>query len=213
MLSSLANAAMIVNGSFEDDDWSSGHQYDLESSGLTGWTANDPGNSAPLYPWGINEVEYGVTPYGDQFVVIGYYGADAGTSIQQTVADLIVGENYTLSLALASEGYSGRGDTGHSNVRVSMLSGSSTASADYAASLSVNTFWDTWDMFSYDFLATATSATFAFEDLAMTETGYDIGIDNVSIRGSSTVPEPATLALMGFGLAGIGFAGRKKIKY
>jgi hypothetical protein len=209
MTAPFAHAASIVNGSFEADNWTS-YQYDLETSGLTGWTANDPGNNSPLYPWGIDDSYLGNTPYGDQFVVIGGYGADLGTSIQQTVTGLVAGEYYTLSFALASEGYAAGDYTGNANVRVSMLSGSSTASADYAARLSVNTWWDTWDMFTYTFLASDTSATFAFEDLAMTGTGYDIGIDNVSIEGATPMPAPGVLSLLGLGLVGMGFARRRK---
>ena len=194
------SAASIANGSFEADAWP-GAQYDLETSGVTGWTALDPSGTA-LYPWGVNDSYAGNTPYGSQFVVLGSYGTDAGTSIQQTVGGLSSGNSYELSFAISSEGYSGGGFVGNSNVRVAMLSGSSTPSADYAAPLSVSTYWDTWATFSYVFVATAASATFAFEDLAGTLTGYDIGIDNVSIADVS-VPDAGSLA----GLLTAVFAG------
>lgn len=61
-------------------------------------------------------------------------------------------------------------------------------------------------MFTYDFTANATSATFAFEDMAATLNG--IGIDNVSL--DVVVPEPSTLALLGIGLAGAGMCLRRR---
>lgn len=204
----VANAIPIINGSFELDRWA-GYQYDLEISGLTGWVASDPGDASPLYPWGINEAAYGNTPWGDQFVVIGGYGADMGTSIQQTVAGLTIGQVYTLSFGLASEGYAAGGFAGNANVQVSMVAGSSTVSAVYSPVLSVNNYWDTWAMYSYAFTANATSATFAFEDLAMTETGYDVGIDNVSFSGA-VVPEPTTLLLLCAGLGMLGLVAYRR---
>lgn len=37
-----------------------------------------------------------------------------------------------------------------------------------------------------------------------------IGIDDFAFNGTTTVPEPATLALLGFGLAGLGISRRRK---
>ena len=61
-----------------------------------------------------------------------------------------------------------------------------------------------------NFVPDSTDVTIRFFGLA--STGYDAGIDNVSVTGGGQVPEPATLLLLGSGLIGVGFAARKRFK-
>ena len=59
-----------------------------------------------------------------------------------------------------------------------------------------------------NFLADVSSVTLQFKNINLGP-GIDLGLDNVIVEGAS-IPEPATLALMGLGLAGIGF--RRKLQ-
>jgi hypothetical protein len=186
-------APVVVNGSFEADPFNINGTLDLGGRGgpLTGWTtlSND------TYPWGLpnaNTINAGPTPYGNQWVIVGDFGR-GGTWIEQIIGGFTVGDSYTLSFALASEYNNGGGG---SPMQVS-FPGSSIASQTFSAPLRGANFWDTWSMFSLPFVADNTTLTIRMEGLPGAD--YDAGIDNVSISGGGTVPEPvSTAGLLGF---------------
>lgn len=184
-LQAFAASPTFINGSFEENQFDPNGTYNVGGTArLNGWTAfvRDP------YPWGIpnaNTVGAGPTPYGNQWVVIGYYGT-GGTWIQQTVSGFTTGEIYTLNFALASEESFAPGAT----VLVSFPSGSNTASEIFTAPSTGALRWNTWATYSKKFLATSTSVTFRFSGLA--GPGADIGLDAVSISpGPTPTPSPS----------------------
>ena len=200
-----ANASGFVNGSFEADNWagSGGVQLDLGTAGLTGWTVGSLANTN-VYPAGVNNSSsYGPAPDGTQWVVLGYYGSAGTNYIEQSISGLTANTSYTVSFDLSTEGYLNGYGAGNSQATVSVPVGSSTLSQTFIAPDSLNNFWDTWNSFSYTFLATGTSATVRFTQAVAINQGYDVGIDNVSVKGNSSVPEPGSLALF----AGLGVSG------
>ena len=196
-----AKAQSIVNGSFEADNWSAspGYQLNLASAGLTGWTVGDVLHSGE-YPWGLNDSNRfgaGPAPDGKQWVVLGMSGSSGTEYIEQTVSGLTSGTQYALSFEISSEGYLNGYGAGNAQLNVSAPAGSLSASQIFVAPDSIATYWDTWNTFTYNFVASGTSATVRFTDAGPIGNGLDLGLDNVSIKGnSSQTPEQGSVALL-----------------
>ena len=178
-----AATELITNGSFETGD-------------MTGWTTD---SAAGLNPFGTT---YGTGMDGKYWHWLSGYEQQITTS--QTVSGLSVGTTYNLTFIMASE------FTASDSLRVSVNGGPGTI---FTASPYNGQFWDNWMSESYSFVATSGSETIQFDSVGLNPSGFDVGLDKVSLLAAGgAVPEPTTWAmmLMGFGLVGFGLRNRRK---
>ncbi len=199
VLAGTANANLISNGSFENDSSlfvDNGQETMVLSAGstvLSDWAVTG-NNIAWLYDdyWGITASD------GDYFLDLTSYTPYGVGGVAQSTISTVAGQSYVLSFDLGSSTIYG--------VNPSIIASAGSSSSTFSAT---TTGTNQWDRFSMSFLADSTSTTIALTGVGTAYSGSYIGLDNVSIVTSSA-PEPTTLALMGLGLAGVGFSRRRK---
>ena len=176
-ITATANAAnLVTNGSFEADNFNAGGGYRLGliNNDVTGWFI--PAGDG-VYPWGLqNGNSFGAGPAdtGSQWLVLGQQGTSNQYTIRQTVNGLTPGRAYTLSWAAASElGCCAMG-------QLSFLAGSASSGSSFSAPNS-GSYWTQWGHYSLNFVASAATVTFQFQDIRPDSNGYDLGLDSVSL--------------------------------
>ncbi len=206
-----AHANLLTNGSFEQgthtNDGNNTETFGAGAADMTGWTTVGSHVS-----WIADPNPFGLTAQdGTRFLdLTGYTAGAPFGGVTQTIATT-PGATYQLSFELGS--YTTR--WGGPPVSITALVGSTsqlfTDAAPHTAS--------TWTEETLDFTATGTSTAITLEGSA----GFNyIGLDNVDVEcatssgctgggGGTAVPEPATLPLLGLGLAIFGITRRRRI--
>ncbi len=181
-----AHAIAVANGSFESPAYSSGGW--AYNPSVPGWTLSRGAGIASVgSPWFA-----GTPPNGTQALFLQGYSTLSG-SASQTLTGFSIGQSYTVEFYMAERpGYAA------DPIQV-LLGGTSLGNYVPATTGFVQVVTAAW-------VATSTSATLTFTDPGLFAGDRDSAIDNVTVQ---SVPEPASAALLGFGLLALGRVRRR----
>lgn len=182
-VSGIANANLIVNGNFE-------------TGTLAGWTASGLTCSAVGSNYSSATHCYGYDsdpgPHGGAAAL--YLGTAAGGGVISQSFATTFGQSYLVDFYLAVGAYNG-----------------STAPNSFKVDVNGNTLFSllnapaqSFGHYTYSFAASSSTTTLKFTHGNLPSFFL---LDDVSVNA---VPEPGTLGLLGLGIAGLGFAKRRR---
>jgi hypothetical protein len=186
-LSATASANLLINGSFENPDVNTGTWGWFTSANVPGW------NGSNIEIW---DNFSGVSAYeGSQFAELNAHPSNNQPfSIFQSFTTNS-GQWYDLSFAY-------RARSSNSESFKLAIDNMDWLFADHTTA--------GWSVFSTSFQASGASSTISFTSVSPLTGTIGNFLDDVKVT-THQVAEPATLALLGLGLAGLGFS-RRRIK-
>ncbi len=177
---SQAHAGLITNGTFTS----------AGTPSLAGWTASALGVGATSEA-GFSSCCGGINAGSSDLAQFGG-GQTSGGTLSQSFAT-VVGRTYKLSFL-----YGSFGDNEPQSLAIS-VGNLSTSITDSTGSSDFHTLFNSED---FTFTALATTSTLTFRDTSTSGSSADGLMENVGVAATS-VPEPASMALLGLGLASL----------
>ncbi len=216
LFSASAKADLITNGSFETTTGYGQIGYNTTLSGWTtsgynflfpstGGTVNGSNGGLSLYNGGVGGgAVLGPSPDGGNY--LGADGAYEVGAINQTINGLTAGANYTVSFYWGGAQQTNFSGTTTEKWLVSL--GSQTLSTNTVTNVSGG--FTGWQQTFLTFTATGNSEVLSFLAAGTPDGQPPFSLlDGVSMNA---VPEPASMSLLGAGLAALGFVRRRKQK-
>lgn len=148
-------------------------------------------------------------PFGNCTMRLNAGGGPRNLGVTQTVGGFVVGNSYTITVQVGNYVPSAGSAAGLDFEIRSLLLGGLTSTSASSNSLGIGNTTNLWSELSHTF--TADVASIAFQFAAQVTTDRSFVIDNVRVTANDVgaVPEPASLLLIGMGIAGLGWTRRK----